>query len=207
MVLGNGRSGTSMTTGILKILGVNMDAREYPNQFNPKGDFESIDAHKINTRIYQLATGKVYSEHHWYPPTYEQVLKLKDNQEIQEMIKKFVDKHKSELWGWKNPKTSLTIELYLPYLENPHFVCIFRNPIKNAQSIVRMAGIDFYRALWLANFYNEAIRKFLIKYDYPRLLLSFEDIIKNPIEEGRKIADFLGVEPEDKEISNFVMPR
>ena len=45
IVLGNARSGTSITAGMLKILGVGMDSRINPNPFNPKGDFESIEAH------------------------------------------------------------------------------------------------------------------------------------------------------------------
>ena len=211
VVLGNARSGTSMVAGILKILGVKMDAREYVDASNPKGDFESIEAHRINQRIYQLATGKVSdSELHWYPPPYERVLELKDNSEIQEMVKEFIQGKKG-VWGWKNPKTSLTIELYLPLLKNPYFVIVTRDPLKVAESTVKMARLSLDRALEIVDFYNESIRRFLLLHpDLPCIFLSFEDIIRNPVGQSQKLADFLGLSLDSekrKQIKKFVIPR
>jgi predicted O-methyltransferase YrrM len=214
IVLGNGRSGTSMVAGILQILGVAMDARKRPNPFNPKGDFESIDAHKINCKIYNLAAGKnLGDEPHWNPPPYEKILAQKDK--VKEDIQRFVlEKSKNRrIWGWKNPKTTLTIELFLPYLSNPHFVIVTRNPIKVAQSTARMTKgqADFYKAFRLLNFYNNEMLNFLERHpDLPRLFLAFEDIIEDPIKEAKKLADFLGLEltKEKKvKIKKFVIPK
>ena len=62
IVLGKGRSGTSMVSGILEILGVDMNAEHNPNFGNPKGDFECKVVRDINYHIYELARGHVFGQ-------------------------------------------------------------------------------------------------------------------------------------------------
>lgn len=68
-----------------------------------------------------------------------------------------------DLWGWKDPRTTLTIGLYLPHLENPHFIAIFRNPLEVAKSLERRKSnsIPLRRGVRLANEYNARLLKFL----------------------------------------------
>lgn len=214
VVLGNARGGTSVTAGILRILGVAMDMSKNPSISNPRGSFESIDVHKINCKIFNLSAGKDLGiEPYWDYSLPEKILAQKNK--VRDDIQRFVfEKSKDKkIWGWKNPKTNLTIELFLPYLPNPYFVVVFRNPIKTAEStvIMTMKKIDFYRALRSINFYNQEILRFLEKHpDLPRIFITFEDIINNPIKEAKRLSNFLDLELGEKqivEINKLVIPR
>jgi len=191
-----------------------MDARDYPNQFNPKGDFESQMAHEINREIYNLAAGRTLgSEPHWDPPNRAEILAQKDK--VKGKIERFVSEKSDgkKIWGWKNPKTSLTIDLYLPYLPNPHFIILFRNPLNVADSTVRMTGngVSHQKALKLQNFYNREIFHFLERQPrLPRLMIAFEDLVHAPVQEAKRFADFLGlrVSPEMiQKIKKLYVPR
>jgi len=50
-------------------------------------------------------------------------------------------------WGWKDPRLSLTIELFLPYLHNPVFVICTRKSQTIAESLFRRDGIEVKRGL------------------------------------------------------------
>ena len=43
IVLGNARSGTSMASGLLSAIGVNMHHQHNPNPGNPKGAYEDVN--------------------------------------------------------------------------------------------------------------------------------------------------------------------
>lgn len=214
VVLGNARSGTSMLSGILKkVLGVDMDAIENPNVHNLKGDFESYTAHGINNDIFSMVHDGVQGgELHWMPPEHDAIMAQKDK--VDDRIRKFVEEKSKgkELWGWKNPKTSLTIDLYMPYLENPYFIIIFRNPYKVAESTVRATNgaVDMDTALKVNNFYNEAIMDFMKRYPEAQgEVLVYEDIMSNPIKEVEKIAKLLEIdytEEKRRATKEFVIP-
>jgi len=80
VVLGNARSGTSVTAGVLLKLGVKMCAVQVPDKhFAPKGYFECLPVHGINCEIYQILTGKTYREPHWWPPSLEDIQFMSHN--------------------------------------------------------------------------------------------------------------------------------
>lgn len=84
-------------------------------------------------------------------------------------IKSLIERKKG-LWGWKDPRTTLTIKLYLPYLKNPHFICCFREPIEVAKSLYRRQKMPIKKGLKLAKIYNKRLLKFLREiYENPRL--------------------------------------
>ena len=53
IVLGNARSGTSMTAGILFYIGVNISHVHKPNSQNPRGAFESVAWNTVTSKIHQ----------------------------------------------------------------------------------------------------------------------------------------------------------
>ena len=68
---------------------------------------------------------------------------------------------KYEFWGWKDPRTILTIELFLPYLSNPHFFTCHREPDKVAKSIKLRNGFPVSRGLELEKEYNDRLERFI----------------------------------------------
>lgn len=198
VVLGNARSGTTLATGILKALGVAMDADYGEPDINaPKGFYESLDAHLINTKIFQLAARETLIEDidaHWSPPEHHDILAQKPfvEQDIIDFVKKSSANH--ELWGFKNPKTSLTIDLFLPHLENPHFIITQRNPLTNAIACHKIFRLPFDYTYKVVNYYNYCIADFYMKHDYPTVFLNFEEIRKHPVQIAEKLAVFINVE-------------
>src|SRR5262245_15383686 len=156
VVLGLARSGTSVVTGVLKILGVEMGS-SVNDKANPFGSFEDRDFALLHREIFELASiGSSY----WNPPSAEKILDVKER--VRDAIAEIVARKSSgrAIWGWKHPRTLLTLELFLPALTNPHLVAVFRNPLGIAHSSVehtknyQSGRVDFLQALQLADFYH-----------------------------------------------------
>ena len=100
IVLGNARSGTSLTTGLLKIIGVNIVDNSTPNKGNPKGAFEHSDFIDITTNMTNALANK------------------KTKTEIREQylpeLRRLINEHKSDLWGWKSGMTRWNLDIELP---------------------------------------------------------------------------------------------
>ena len=118
--------------------------------------FESRPFRLLNQSILRCAGGSWHT-----PPPEEAILDLYEDfrDRIVETIE--LDRGGRELWGWKDPRTTLTIRLYLPHLENPHFIPIFRNPLEVAKSLKRRDGFSIKKGVSLANTYNTRLLDFL----------------------------------------------
>jgi len=149
------RSATSLTAKALNneiYMGDNLmgSARS-----NPKGHFEEMSFVKLNDWILKQAGGS------WdNPPSEKAIMEV----ECDDKIKMLISLHEKELWGWKDPRTSLTIRKYLPFLENPHFICNFRNPKDVAISLKMRDGMELSKGIALAKEYNSRVIKFLEEY-------------------------------------------
>jgi hypothetical protein len=213
IVLGTARSGTSVTAGMLASLGVDMGNVGYPTESNPRGAFEDRDFERLHKEMFNsIDGGKTY----WDPPTREQVMEQKEaaDPRIQRLI---LEKSKGKsIWGWKHPRSVLTIDLFLPYVANPHFVMVFRNPLAIAYSSVehtknRVKSVDLLSGLNLANFYQKEMVDFLERHpELPTIFVAFDDVVSQPMKEAARLAEFLGIELDEKKIravERMVIPR
>ena len=75
-----------------------------------------------------------------------------------------IEKHRGEFWGWKDPRTTLTIELFHQHLPNPHYVSLFRSPVEVAKSLHRRNSCSIQKGLITAKEYNYRLIKFLAKH-------------------------------------------
>ena len=184
-----------------------------PGKANPYGSFEDRAFSDLHKKLFDLAGNKTY----WDPPAPEAVLGLK--QQCEPLIRQILKNksQKSTTWGWKHPRTILTFELFLPYLENPHVIAVFRNPLGIAHSSVEHTKkytsdrVDFFQALNLVGFYYSEMFKVLERHrDLPVLNIAIEDVVRDPIMNAENMANFLGLEwTEEKkaELQRFVIPR
>ncbi len=217
IVLGSPRSGTSATSGILKILGVAMDTGfdstedEYRNFNNPKGFFESKNVNNLNEKLFNLIAGKKdFHMEYSFLVNCDSIDKY--GNKIENDIEKFVLEASKNwgIWGWKDPKTSLTMELFLPYVINPYLVIVRRASVKTAESMAdsKMTK-NLQEGVKLADFYDKSIKEFLSNHvDLPKIFVDYETLIKFPIQESKKLADFLELQldnKKEKEIRNFVI--
>lgn len=149
IVLGMHRSATSLLSKAL-LNEIYMGSCPAPNVF------ESRSFRLLNQTILRRARGK------WHEPPSEQAI-LDTYEGIRDRIIETIEREKGnrELWGWKDPRTTLTIRLYLPHLENPHFIPIFRNPLEVAKSLRRRNNYSIEKGVRLANIYNTRLLDFL----------------------------------------------
>jgi hypothetical protein len=122
---------------------------------NSKGHFENINFIYLNDFILNRAGGSWDNP----PPEYDI---LKAGEELSQEIERLVrGSERNPVWGWKDPRTTLTIRCYMPYLVNPVFITCFRDPKKVAKSLMIRDGSNYNQNLALAKEYNKRLLRFL----------------------------------------------
>lgn len=212
VVLGKPRGGTSVTAGLLTVLGVDMAGDEMPTPFNPRGAYEDTEFDELNARILRAAGSDDNAL--FAPPALETVLALRGafDEEIREFLAR---KAKPHIWGWKKPSTNFLIELFLPHLVNPHFVVVSRDSSDNAASLVDFAWqwrqVSVEEMVRLVEIIDDRIATFLQRYpDLPVLFVEFERIVADPEAETVRLAEFLGLRLDQakmRQIHRLVIPR
>jgi len=158
LILGSGRSGTSMIAGTLSKSGYFMGERLYPpRESNPKGFFEDPEINGINEALLAQVTPKrppLIGQ--WFfrdRPTFgERWLariplgtKIPVPPNIGERIRRAT---RREPYCYKDPRFSYTLSAWRPYLKNTVFICVFRNPASTVASILK----ECQTAKYLKNF-------------------------------------------------------
>jgi hypothetical protein len=204
VVLGLARSGTSVITGILRILGVEMGS-SIQDRANPFGSFEDRDFALLQREIFEAANSE---SSYWNPPSQEAILGVEG--QVRASIEEIVQRKSQNgpIWGWKHPRTILTLELFLPALRNPHLVAVFRNPLGIAHSSVehtknyKSGKVDFFQALQIVNFYYGKMAKTLEAHRaLPTVCTAYEDVLNDPVQEARRLAHFLKIELTEQKIA------
>lgn len=200
IVLGMHRSGTSITAGILSLMGVNMGRIGPPKISNIKGHFEDLDFLSLNEKILLSHNAS------WRNPPKKIVI----YPSLKNEAKNLVFKKQKILWGWKDPRTVFTIDYYFDDIINPYFIFIHRDSNKVAESLFKRDKTSLEDNLIVIQRYKRRI-DFLIKKtkNYPQLFIKMEKIIENPILEANKIASFLNIKitnNQQRKILSFVVP-
>jgi len=195
IILGMHRSGTSLVSGLLAKLGVSVGKDfDGPTPSNPVSHFEDIEFRKLNDKILK------YSGGYWDQPPKELEI-LKNKKKFSKAIERLViKKSRRRIWGWKDPRTVITIENYMQFLKNPYFIIVFRNPLSIALSLNNRKSRPIESGLKLSSVYNQRIVNFLKKYpNTKKILINYEDLILDPVSELRKIIEFIQIKPTLKE--------
>jgi len=155
VILGMHRSATSLVAGGIHKFGVPLGTKLIPaDSSNPKGHWEDNDFRFLNDDILKSAGGS------WHDPPSEMAI-MAQKEKYNLRIKTLIEKKQQEIWGWKDPRTTLTIKLFVPHLENPHFICCFRNPVEVAKSLQKRNHFSIEKGLGIANIYNQRLIDFL----------------------------------------------
>lgn len=146
LILGSGRSGTSLLTGVLSKSGYFMGNNLYPGgPGNPYGFFESWDINSINEEIiWEITPKRTPILSRWFfknRPLRQQLwlAKIKPGTPIpkpagiSERIQSLVAQTP---YCFKDPRFSYTLNIWRPFLTDCKFVCVFRDPRKTAISIL-----------------------------------------------------------------------
>lgn len=144
LVVGCHGSATSLVTQGLRQCGVTM------GHHLAKRVLEDVHFRKLNNKILRAAGGSWYA-----PPSEEAILGL----DFDEQIKSLLGNYEYKMWGFKDPRTSLTGKLYLPHLaEDVYLFCCFRKPKRVVKSLkLRSPMYDKHINRKLIDRYNKGI--------------------------------------------------
>ncbi len=196
-ILGMHRSGTSLVTRLLNLLGVYLGPEEHlikPGYDNPKGFWEHQLLTDLNEEILREFGGN-HLEPPQFPEGWESSPKLAGlRARARAVIKSGLGD--ADIWGWKDPRACLTLPFWQRLLPPMKYVICLRNPVDVASSVEARNHLSFERAvnLWLTHVTSA------LKYTVgqPRLFVFYEDIMEDWREEFRHLAQFLG-NPGDAE--------
>lgn len=164
VVLGMHRSATSLVARTLNSevhMGSNL---LLGRKNNIKGYYENIDIVKINEKILKDSGGSWFN-----PPAREDIIKVGKTyeKEIKEIVSHEITMAKKkglQSWGFKDPRTSLTIEVWYKHLPNPQFVVCYRDIGDVALSLYKRDRTPIKKGEELAREYNKRISLFLEKF-------------------------------------------
>lgn len=166
LVIGSGRSGTSMVAGTLSGAGYFMGNRLLsPTSINPKGYFESKDIEQINEQLLsQVVPARprgMLGNFFRHRPTRNQrwLARVPVGKQIicpDEIAIKIKDIVQKEPFCFKDPRFCYTLPAWKPFIDNTVYLCIFRHPSATASSIMKVRAkhkylhdlaLDFQQAL------------------------------------------------------------
>jgi hypothetical protein len=150
IILGSGRSGTSMVAGMLAKAGYFMGDNLYPpRESNTKGFFEDPFINGINEEILakvqfgltdnikKLLTGTRLGKSQRWLEVIPINAHIPSSKKIEEKI---ITAVAHSPFCFKDPRFSYTLPVWRPFLKEAVFICIFREPGITAQSIVKECG-------------------------------------------------------------------
>lgn len=196
-VLGMGRTGTSLTTRVIGLLGVDLGPEEtmlsaVPTD-NPEGYWEQAEIMRINDELLAILGGSW-----WAPP------RLEPGWEMDPALDPLLDRAgqlvaesfpADRRWGWKDPRASITLPFWRRVAGEMTYVICFRNPVDVAASLVRRDPVahpaDGTYATWL-RFSADALRQ---TEGQRRLIVLFEDWFEDTEGVLTRLADFVEPDP------------
>lgn len=210
-VLGMHRSGTSLTTKLLNICGVYLGGDEEllgPRKGNEKGHWESKKILEINKAILERFGGSA-AKPPVFPKGWEESSSLDG---LRQRAKAFVRdmNRRSEVWGWKDPRTCLTLPFWKNIIkEKINFVIPVRSAFDVAQSLNLRTGEPLIEGAYLWLEYWLAIKKNTSREK--RIFIPFSFLMRDCNKELDKILAFIDDsritrEGRDREIRDYVQP-
>lgn len=209
LILGNGRSGTSVLTRALNFMGVDIGDDKFikAKAANPKGYFENkriLEIHKkIGSKLKFRPSPKGYENSKKIRPYKEELISY-----IQEQFL-----HKP-VWAWKDPRTNDYLALWKDILRKlnvePHHVVIIRNPIDVVASNKNAWDRDEEWAL--RQWQLRTLFSLRDIFGGKRVIVSYEELFDNSLECLRRISKTLNLpwpQDEDKlksQLDSFIEP-
>lgn len=189
--LGMHRSGTSLVSRILNLLGVHLGTLQAVSgrgDDNPKGYWEHHPLALLNDEILARFGGQ-WDEPPAFPASWSRDPRLED---LKDKARHLLTEHfaAEPVWGWKDPRTCLTIPFWQDLIGSIRYVMCVRNPCAVAASLLHRNGMSAEKAdrLWLTHVQSSLAHT----SGQPRMFVFYEDLIADWVPELRRIAAFIG---------------
>lgn len=208
VVLGMHRSGTSFLIRALNLSGLWLGADPELSTVegrasigNPKGNYENREAIAINDTILKRSGGS------WALPPHPLKVEQTDLARIRALCSALELGRPPEYprWGWKDPRTLLTLDVWLHALQRPVMVLAsFRHPTAVARSLATRDKIPLAHgyALWVH--YNSILLRALDHL--PHMLIRFDVDPSVLVSEVTALCEKTGLRVEPERIASWHDP-
>lgn len=147
-ILGMHRSGTSSLAGCLQESGLELGEVVEWAPHNLKGNRENLAIRGLNDDVL------TYSKGAWDRPPQDLRWTREHRRRRHEIIESYAS---VPMWGFKDPRTVLTLDFWREAIPDMRFVATYRHPADVASSLASREGLQPKRALHLWRVYNERI--------------------------------------------------
>lgn len=190
-VLGMHRSGTSLVSRILGLMGLSHGPAEHmmgPAEFNPRGHWEYQPLVDLNDAILAAYGGSWDAPPLWPEAWHRDSSMDSLRAEARNIFER--DFSGTNAWVWKDPRTSLTLPFWHDLVPGMRYVVCLRNPLDVALSLQGRDGFSLVKGgdLWL----TYVASAFLHTSALPRMFLFYEDLIRDWKPQVQRLAAFLG---------------
>lgn len=215
IVLGAHRSGTSLVTRLINMMGAYFAIGETAlgaNEENPKGFWERWDVIAANDELLAHYGCEWDKLEKW---KFTDSIPKKDEKALTETSEKIgkivMELDSNRPWVVKDPRMCLTFPYWKKHLEVPVVVAVYRNPLEIARSLKTRNEFSFAHSMALWEYYATGIAN-AVK-GTPTIWVSHKDMLSKPVETVKKLFDDLekldvkGLRlPTDKEVTSFIDP-
>lgn len=175
IIVGMHRSGTSLTASLMQQSGLDIGTALMGSATgNTNGHYENLDFYHFHMRMLEQLK---YNADGW-----DEVEISKLETAYEEDAKNIIAENQSALWGWKDPRTTLFLNVWAKLLPNAKFLFVFRSPVEVIDSLYRRGTDEVIMnqpekaiAVWIH--YNKLVLKYYQQYKERSLLLNIESII------------------------------
>ena len=203
VILGMHRSGTSALTLGLNILGIDIGNKLLPpGPDNPKGYGEDIDILNLNEEMLDHLGLKWNS------------LGFIKDLDIEILLRNYffkgVDLFKGKIsnhinFGFKDPRTAKLLPFWNKVFEycnlDPFFIITSRNPISISASLQKRNNID--EAISFILYYEHVIYSLIHTKNYKRILLDYDEVLKEPDVIFKKIANKFNLSIDSVKLKDY----
>ncbi|MED4206756.1 sulfotransferase family protein [Neobacillus mesonae] len=185
------RSGSSATAGVMHLLGIHMGDKLLPaTPHNQKGHYENMEFVQLNQEILRSVNST------WNNPPSRDKIAVTNFPATK--IKKFIQNNKKPVWGLKDPRTLLTLDIWKPYLEEAAditYIFVHRPFDASVRSLANRDRNGIGTATQILTSYLKNLYHYRHTYGIPNgkiIDVSFQDLLINPEPFVRKVNRRIG---------------
>ncbi|HEY7002121.1 MAG TPA: glycosyltransferase [Candidatus Udaeobacter sp.] len=204
-IAGAHRSGTSMLTRLLHACGLYLGPKDElmpPQADNPDGFWEHLGFVALNDELLNQLGGA------WdLPPKSDENFTHARLDPLRMKARLLIERFNSErLWGWKDPRNSLTLPFWQRLLPGVKTLIVVRNPLEVAYSMKERNGTSYSFGLRLWELYNRRLLD--TASEQHRLVTHYDSFFENAETELQRIANFIGLsDAEVRDAASLVSTR
>jgi hypothetical protein len=189
VILGMHRSGTSLITRLVSLLGLAVcrdDDLLVGRKGNPRGHWESMSLLAFNSRLLDELGGT------WFCPP------LLGSKELSRMLDRhatnalarFQDAHPERPWVWKDPRTPVLLPFWSAVLgQRAAYVLVVRHPFEVSDSLARRNGCTPLLSLALWERYTR--QAMLGAAGRPMMVCTYDGVLADPVGWCERLVAFL----------------